>query len=172
MKETCVPYAPHPQFSLHNVRPLGLYQFQAMSRTAKAWVETPSKKSSVRQRWDILRNWVAGNGLLSAVPDTHSMSEEEKARVWKIVYEAVERGVSALRRGALGIYRSINVRIRYMEKEGRSPTTISGHSHKLVKLYRYLRFELDEDDVKEVVIKVDSVSVTDSRNLTDPRLGS
>ncbi len=98
------------------------------------------------------------------------MSEEEKARVWKIVYEAVERGVSALRRGALGIYRSINARIRYMEKKGRSPTTISGHSHKLVKLYRYLRLELDEDDVKEIVIKVDTVSVSDNRNLTRPEI--
>jgi hypothetical protein len=59
-----------------------------MSRKAKAWLETPGRKSSVRQRGDVIRNWVVGNGLVSDVLDTHSMSEEEKARVWKAVYDA------------------------------------------------------------------------------------
>ncbi len=81
--------------------PWGLYQLQVMSRTARARVETPSKKSSVRQRRDIIRNWVVGSGLLSDVPDTHSMSEEDQARVWKTVYDALDKGISALRRGAL-----------------------------------------------------------------------
>ncbi len=101
MKETCVPDTPYPQFSLHNPPPSGLYQLQVMSRTARARVETPSKKSSVRQRRDIIRNWVVGSGLLSDVPDTHSMSEEDQARVWKTVYDALDKGISALRRGAL-----------------------------------------------------------------------
>src|SRR5207249_2761106 len=110
------------------------------------------------------------NGLLSDVPDTHSMSEEEKARVWKTVFEAVDRGVSTLRSGKLDIYKSINAMVLYMEKRGSSGTTISGHTHKVVKLYRYLKLPIDEDDLKETVRKVDSVSVTDDRNLTRPEI--
>jgi len=117
-----------------------------------------------------MRNWVVGNGLLSDVPDTHSMSEEEKARVWKTVFEAVDRGVSTLRSGKLDIYKSINAMVLYMEKRGSSGTTISGHTHKVVKLYRYLKLPIDEDDLKETVRKVDSVSVTDDRNLTRPEI--
>ncbi len=32
------------------------------------------------------------NGLLPDVPDTRAMSEEEKARKWRIMYHAVEKG--------------------------------------------------------------------------------
>src|SRR2546422_10880019 len=60
--------------------------------------------------------------------------------------------------------------VLYMEKRGSSGTTISGHTHKLVKLYRYLKLPIDEDDLKETVRKVDSVSVTDDRNLTRPEI--
>src|SRR2546426_11369815 len=58
----------------------------------------------------------------------------------------------------------------YMEKKGSSGTTISGHSHKVVKLYRYLKLPVDAEDLKETVRKVDSVSVTDDRNLTRPEI--
>ena len=149
---------------------LDFLTLQLMNRTAKAWVETPAKISSVRQRRDVIRNWVVGNGLLSDVPDTHSMSDEEKARVWKTVFEAVEQGISKLRSGKLDIYKSINAMVFYMEKKGSSGTTISGHTHKIVKLYRYLKLPVDAEDLKETVRKVDSVSVTDDRNLTRPEI--
>ncbi len=92
MKEACVPDTPHPSVGYQQTPNLEFLQLQVMSRTAKAWVETPSKISSVRQRRDVIRNWVVGNGLLSDVPDTHSMSDEEKARMWKTVFEAVQHG--------------------------------------------------------------------------------
>jgi len=88
MKPICVPDTPNSQFEYQQAPTLHPFHIQVMSRTAKAWVETPAKIASVRQRRDVIRNWVAGNGLLSDVPDTHSMSEEEKARVWKTVFEA------------------------------------------------------------------------------------
>ncbi len=132
----------------------------------KAWVENAAVKPSMRQRRDVIRNWVLGNGLLSSIPDTHSLSEEEKTQVWIEVYRAAEHGVSALRNGKLDPYQSINNLINYMQKRGGSPTTISAHKFKVVKLYRYLKFELDEDDLKDAVKKVDAVTVTDDRNLT------
>ncbi len=66
--------------------------------TAREWVELPepTKKRSQAQRWDLLRNWVLGNGLLESVPDTHGMSAEKKAEVRKKVLEAADRGVSEL----------------------------------------------------------------------------
>ncbi len=170
MKEACVPDTPHLLVGYQQTPNLEFLQLQVMSRTAKAWVETPSKMSSVRQRRDVIRNWVVGNGLLSDVPDTHSMSEEEKARVWKTVFEAVEGGISKLRSGKLDIYKSINAMVLFMEKKGSSGTTISGHTHKIVKLYRYLKLPVDAEDLKETVRKVDSVSVTDDRNLTRPEI--
>ncbi len=159
MKQACAPDTPNPQFEYQQTPTLDLFHIQVMSRTAKAWIETPSKISSVRQRRDVIRNWVVGNDLLSDVPDTHSMPEEEKARVWKTVFETVELGISKLRSGKLDIYKSINAMVLY-EKKGSSGTTISGHTHKLVKLHRYLKLPVDAEDLKETVRKVDSVSVT------------
>lgn len=63
-----------------------------MSWTVKAWVETPKKMSSVRQRRGVTRNCVC-NGLLSEFPDTHAMSNEERSQVWKTVFDAVDIGV-------------------------------------------------------------------------------
>src|SRR2546425_11739806 len=60
--------------------------------------------------------------------------------------------------------------VLYMEKRGSPGTTISGHTHKIVKLYRYLKLPVDAEDLKETVRKVDSVSVTDDRNLTRPEI--
>src|SRR2546427_3531234 len=145
MKEACVPDTPHLLVGYQQTPNLEFLQLLVMSRTAKAWVETPSKVASVRQRRDVIRNWVVGNGLLSDVPDTHSMSVEKKAQVWKSVYEAVDQGVSELRSGKLDIYKSINAMVFYMEKKGSSGTTISGHTHKIVKFYRYLKLPIDED---------------------------
>jgi len=66
--------------------------------TAREWVELPgpTKKRTQAQRWDLLRNWVLGNGSLESVPDTHGMSAEKKAEVRKKVLEAADRGVSEL----------------------------------------------------------------------------
>ncbi len=127
MKQACAPDTPNPQFEYQQPPTLDLFHIQVMSRTAKAWIETPSKISSVRQRRDVIRNWVVGNDLLSDVPDTHSMPEEEKARVWKTVFETVELGISKLRSGKLDIYKSINAMVLYMKRrealEPPSPAT-------------------------------------------------
>jgi hypothetical protein len=50
--------------------------------TAREWVDLPgpTKKRTRAQRWDLLRNWVLGNGLLDSLPDTHGMSAGEKAQ--------------------------------------------------------------------------------------------
>ena len=65
---------------------------RANTRTAQAWVETPGKKSSVRQRRDILRNWLVANRLLPDVPDTHAMSEEERPTRGRQSIELSRRG--------------------------------------------------------------------------------
>ena len=87
-----------------------------------------------------------------------------------VVFEAGDTGVSELRGGKLDVYKSINAMVLYMEKRGSPGTTISGHTHKLVKLYRYLKLPVDAEDLKETVRKVDFVSVTDDRNLTRPEI--
>ncbi len=139
---------------------------EVTSRTAKSWVELPGKVSTTRQRWDIVRQWVMANDFLPGVEDTHSKSQAEKTRIRETVYQAMDRGIAALRNGTLDVYQSINAMIAYMEKRGCSPTTISGHKFKLVKFYRYLKLPLDSDDLKEAVRKVDDYGVTDDRNFT------
>src|SRR2546425_1259299 len=99
-------------------------------RTVKMWVELPTKIASQRQRKAVVRNWVSGNRFLENVPDTHQLSEAEKEKVWQKVYDASERGISALRSGALDIYQSINGMIDSMQKRGASPSTIFGHRFK------------------------------------------
>src|SRR5207302_4757430 len=87
-------------------------------------------------------------------------------RVWTSIYQAVDRGISTLRHNADSIIASINNLVGYMEKKGSSPTTISGHKFKLIKLYRWLKLPVGDEDLKEAVRKVDSVNVTDDRHLT------
>src|SRR2546430_17275072 len=108
MKEACVPDTPHLLVGYQQTPTLDFLTLQLMSRPAIAWVETPSKIASVRQRRDVMRNWVVGHGLLSDVPDTHSLSVDEKARVWKTVFDAADSGVSPLRSGELDVYKSID----------------------------------------------------------------
>ncbi len=100
------------------------------------------------------------------VPDTRLLSEAEKEKVWQKVYEASERGISALRNGVLDIYQSINTMIDSMQKRGASPSTIFRHKFKLVKLFRFLKLEIDEDDLKQAVRPVDSSRVTDDKQPT------
>ena len=140
----------------------------APSRAVESWVALPGKLSTQRQRKDMLRNFVVANDFLpeSKVPDTHGMNEEEKNRVWTSIYQAVDRGISTLRHNADSIIASINNLVGYMEKKGSSPTTISGHKFKLIKLYRWLKLAVSAEDLKEAVRKVDSVNVTDDRHLT------
>jgi len=140
----------------------------APSRLVESWVVLPGKLSTQRQRKDMLRNFVVANDFLpeSKVPDTHGMNEEEKNRVWTSIYQAVDKGISTLRHNADSIIASINNLVGYMEKKGSSPTTISGHKFKLIKLYRWLKLAVSDEDLKEAVRKVDSVNVTDHRHLT------
>lgn len=100
------------------------------------------------------------------VPDTHHLGEEEKARLWTRIYHATDGGISTLRENAEAIIASINNLVTYMEKNGSSPTTISGHKFKLIKLYRWLKLPVSDEDLREAVRKVDSVNVTDDRHLT------
>src|SRR2546425_12574536 len=123
-------------------------------------------RASVRQRKAVVRNWVVGNHFLIEVPDTHSLSEGEKAKVWQSVYDASERGVSALRKGTIDIYQSINAMIDAMQDRGAAASTIFGHKFKLVKLFRFLKLEIDEDDLKQAVRPVDSSRVTDDKQPT------
>ncbi len=92
--------------------------------TAREWIELPgpTKKRTQAQRWDLLRNWVLGNGLLDSVPDTHGMSAQEKSEVRKKVLEAADRGVSELKKRptAKVLADSINAMIDYMRKVGSS----------------------------------------------------
>src|SRR2546425_68413 len=85
----------------------------------------------------------SGGRLVEDIPDTHTLSDEEKQGVWKRIFEAAEDSISALRRGpADDIYHSINSMIDSMRKRGASETTIFGHKTKLVKLFRYLKLEM------------------------------
>ena len=135
-------------------------------RTVKSWVELPTRVASVRQRKAVIRNWVVGNQFLADVPDTHSLSQDEKEKVWQNVYEASERGVSALRKGTIDIYQSINAMIDAMQDRGAAASTIFGHKFKLVKLFRYLKLGIDEDDLKQAVRPIDSSRVTDDKQPT------
>lgn len=134
-------------------------------RSSKLWVEQAAKPATQRQRRDILRNFVVANGFLpqSEVPDTHFMSDEEKARVWNRIYCAMDEGISALRKKRLDVVDSINKFIDHMQKKGFSPTTILGHKFKLVKFYRWLHVKMDMDDLKQSVRKIDEVGVTDDK---------
>jgi hypothetical protein len=84
-------------------------------------VERPQKLASRKQRKAVVRNWVVGNNFLQEMPDTHPEPAERKSgewaarveRVWREIYEA-----SALRRGSLDIYQSINAMIEAMRKRG------------------------------------------------------
>jgi integrase len=135
-------------------------------RTVKSWVELPTRVASVRQRKAVIRNWVVGNQFLGEVPDTHSLSEGEKVKVWQNVYEASEKGVSALRKGTIDIYQTINAMINAMQDRGAAASTIFGHKFKLVKLFRYLKLRIDEDDLKQAVRPIDSSRVTDDKQPT------
>ncbi len=135
-------------------------------RTVKSWVELPTRVASVRQRKAVVRNWVVGNRFLVDVPDTHSLSEGEKEKVWQNVYDASERGVSRLRKGTIDIYQSINTMINAMQDRGAAASTIFGHKFKLVKLFRYLKLRIDEDDLKQAVRPIDSSRVTDDKQPT------
>jgi integrase len=86
--------------------------------------------------------------------------------VWASIYEACEKGVLALRRKKLDIAQSINNQITYMQNRGISPTTVFGHKLKIVKLYRYLKLKLDEEDLKQAVRPVDSARITDDQHPT------
>ena len=136
------------------------------ARTVKSWVELPTRVASVRQRKAVIRNWVVGNQFLVDVPDTHPLSEGEKEKVWQIVYEASERGVSGLRKGTTDLYQSINAMIDAMQDRGAAASTIFGHKFKLVKLFRYLKLGIDEDDLKQAVRPIDSSRVTDDKQPT------
>jgi len=136
------------------------------ARTVKSWVELPTRVASVRQRKAVIRNWVVGNHFLADVPDTHPLSEGEKDKVWQNVYEASERGVSALRKGTIDIYQTINAMIDAMQGRGAAASTIFGHKFKLVKLFRYLKLGIDEDDLKQAVRPIDSSRVTDDKQPT------
>src|SRR6267378_6853919 len=94
-------------------------------RTVKSWVELPTSVASVRQRKAVIRNWVVGNHFLDDVPDTHSLSKGEKEKVWQNVYEASERGISALRKGTIDIYQTINTMINAMQDRGAQPLPFS-----------------------------------------------
>src|SRR5713226_7714400 len=74
------------------VRVLPSGRMMGSVRTVKSWVELPTRVASVRQRKAVIRNWVVGNHFLVDVPDTHSLSEGEKEKVWQNVYETSERG--------------------------------------------------------------------------------
>ena len=138
----------------------------ASVRTVESWVELPTRVASVRQRKAVIRNWVVGNHFLADVPDTHPLSEGEKEKVWQNVYEASEGGVSALRKGTIDIYQSINAMINAMQDRGAAASTIFGHKFKLVKLFRYLKLRIDEDDLKQAVRPIDSSRVTDDKQPT------
>src|SRR5437870_13435269 len=97
-------------------------------RTVQSWVELPTRATSVRQRKAVIRNWVVGNHFLADVPDTHSLSEDEKEKVWQNVYKASERGVFLLRRGTIDIYQSINTMIDAMQDRAAAASTIFGHN--------------------------------------------
>src|SRR2546428_2255352 len=97
------------------------------TRTVKSWVELPTRVASVRQRRAVVRNWVVGNHFLVDVPDTHPLSEGEKEKASQNVYQASERRVSALRKGTLDIYQSINAMIDAMQDPGAAASTIFGH---------------------------------------------
>ncbi len=132
---------------------------------AERWVNVATKKTA-RQRKDVLRNWVLANKLLPSIEDTHGMTEEQKTAVWRRIYEAAQRGISALRAGSLGVYPSINAMIEFMEERGCSPSTISGHRFKLVDFYSYyLKLPIDRKDVQKQVRRVRDAGVTADRNL-------
>ena len=57
--------------------------------------------------------WVLGNILLAGIPDSHNMPEEEKTKLRSAIYEAADRGISALRNGELGPVKSIIAMITY-----------------------------------------------------------
>ncbi len=147
-------------------------------RTVKSWVEQPRKLASKRQRKAVVRNWVIGNRFLEEIPDTHPEKGERKSgawagrveSVWHGVYEASERGVSALRNGTLDIYQSINAMIEAMRNRGASESTIFGHKFKLVKMLRYLKLEVDKEELKDVVSEVESARITDDKELTPEQI--
>src|SRR5207244_13658554 len=93
-------------------------------------------------------------------------SEDEKEKVWQNVYKASERGVFLLRRGTIDIYQSINTMIDAMQARGAAASTIFGHKFKLVKLFRYLKLGVDEDDLKQAVRPIDSSRITDDKQPT------
>src|SRR5213594_1603009 len=109
------------------VRALPSRRIMGSVRTVESWVELPTRVASVRQRKAVVRNWVVGNQFLVGVPDTHPLSEGEKEKVWQSVYEASEKGVSALRKGTIDIYQSINAMINAMQDRGAAASTIFGH---------------------------------------------
>lgn len=80
---------------------------------ARDWVEQPKPKSSKRQRRDVIAKWVLGNGLLTSIPDSHNMPEEEKTKLRSAIYEAADRGISALRKGELRPVKSIIAMLTY-----------------------------------------------------------
>ncbi|HEV2118666.1 MAG TPA: site-specific integrase [Candidatus Bathyarchaeia archaeon] len=139
-------------------------------RTVKGWAELPTNVKSQRQRKDVLRNWVLGNGLLSDMPDTHLFSQEETARVWASVYDAAERGISALRTEDIDMAESINAMIDSMRKRKLSETTIFGHRFKVVNLFRYVKIGVDSDDLNTAVKKVSAARVTDDRQPSPDQL--
>src|SRR2546426_654582 len=138
--------------------------------TVRGFVEAPRKASSQRQRRDVIRNFVLGNGWLTEkeVPDTHTLTDEQKAKVWAGLYKAADEGISKLDKR--GLVEAINKTADYMEKKGSSGTTISGHMAKVGKLYWWLdlmtKEELLKAKEKGTIRHVDSVNVTDDRQLT------
>ncbi|HVH16233.1 MAG TPA: site-specific integrase [Candidatus Angelobacter sp.] len=75
-------------------------------------------------------------------------------------------GVSALRKGTNALYQSINAMIDAMQDRGAAASTIFGHKFKLVKLFRYLKLRIDEDDLKQAVRPIDSSRVRDDKQPT------
>ncbi len=145
--------------------------------TAREWVELPgpTKKRTQAQRWDLLRNWVLGNGLLESVPDTHGMSAGEKAEVRKKVLEAADGGASELKKrpAAKALADSINAMIDYMRKVGSAESTIFGHRFKIVKFFRY--YELPDEVMKserfsQLIRTVSAARVTDNQQLNPAQI--
>src|SRR2546425_5054625 len=145
--------------------------------TAREWVELPgpTKKRTQAQRWDLLRNWVLGNGLLESVPDTHGMSAEKKVEVRKKVLEAADRGASELtkRPTAKALADSINSMVDYMRKVGSSESTVFGHRFKIVKFFRY--YELPDEVMKserfsQLIRTVSAARVTDNQQLNPAQI--
>lgn len=142
-----------------------------MTDTVRGWVEAPEKKSTQRQRRDVLRNFVLATDFLpeSDVPDTHTLSDSEKETVWSRVFQAAQDGIAKLdtKDKLVG---AMNQLVDYMKNKGSSGTTISGHQLKLGKLFRWLEL-LTRDDLEKLndkgkIRKVDSVNSTDDEQFT------